>query len=95
MDEKEIVLAGGNVNPEVVRIGDTVRRTINPNSATVHRFLSHLHTAGFNSCPEFKGIDDKGREILQFIHGDTGIPEEIWQDTKATKSCCHAAQTIP
>ena len=86
MGEKEIVLAGGNVNPEVVRIGDTVRRTINPNSATVHRFLSHLHTTGFNSCPEFKGIDDKGREILQFIQGDTGIPDEIWQDTKPLKA---------
>ena len=82
MDEQEIVLAGGNINPEVVRIGNTVRRTISSNSPTVHRFLSHLHKAGFSTCPEFKGIDDKGREILQFIHGDTGIHDEMWQDTK-------------
>lgn len=42
MAEKEIPLAGGNVNLGVVRVRNTVRRAMTVSSPTVHKFLEHL-----------------------------------------------------
>ena len=78
MTEREINLMGGNVNAEVVRIGNTVRRAMSSYSPTIHRFLEHLRKAGFDRCPKVLGVDDKGREILQFIEGDTELVDDIW-----------------
>jgi hypothetical protein len=82
MIEKEIPLSGGNVNLEVVRVGNTVRRSISAISPTVHKLLQHLEQKGFDGCPKFLGIDDKHREILSYLEGETGIPAYIWQDDK-------------
>ncbi len=82
MNEKEIPLSGGNVNLEVVRVGNTVRRSISAISPTVHKLLQHLEAKGFEGCPKFLGIDDKQREILSYLEGETGIPDYIWQDDK-------------
>ena len=79
----EEVLAGGNVNTEVVRIKNTVRRSTSLISPAAHRLLLHLESQGFEGCPKFLGIDDKNREILSFLEGETGIPEYIWQDDQA------------
>lgn len=79
---EEIPLTGGNVNSEVVRIGNTVRRSMTAVSPTAHRLLLHLEKKGFSGCPQFLGIDDEHREILSFLHGETGIPEYIWHDDK-------------
>lgn len=82
MGEDEIILAGGNSNDEVVRVGDTVRRAIGPSSATVHSFLNFLSEKGFNKSPRFLGIDDKGCESLSYMHGDCSISPLHWQDDK-------------
>jgi Phosphotransferase enzyme family len=79
MIEKETVLSGGNVNTGVVRIGNTVRRNLTAASATIHQLLLHLEIKGFQGSPRFLGIDDKNREILSFLEGETGIPNTIWQ----------------
>lgn len=79
MVDIEIPLAGGNVSRSVVRIGDTVRRNLTATSTAVHKLLRHLEAKGFQASPRFLGIDDKGREMLSFIAGETGIPEFIWQ----------------
>ena len=79
MDETESLLAGGNVNVGVVRIGDTVRRGQTAASATVHQLLLHLEAKGFGGSPRFLGVDEVGREILSFVTGSTGIPPFIWQ----------------
>lgn len=79
MSEAEIVLAGGNVNANVVRIGNTVRRSLTAASSTVHQLLLHLAAQGFPGSPRFLGIDEKNREIITFIAGETGIPPYIWQ----------------
>ena len=42
MDEEEIPLTGGNVNLDVVRAGNTVRRSTTVISPTVHQLLLHL-----------------------------------------------------
>ncbi|MBL7259702.1 phosphotransferase [Paractinoplanes lichenicola] len=66
-DEQPI--AGGTVTP-IVRIGDTVRRATGSRNARVHELLLHLEAAGFEGAPRFRGLDDRGREVLTFIEGE-------------------------
>jgi Phosphotransferase enzyme family len=61
-------LVGGNLN-DATRVGDTVRRRAGPWSPAVHALLGFLENAGFEA-PRARGIDDKGREILEYIDGD-------------------------
>lgn len=79
---QEIPLTGGNVNPTVVRVGDTVRRSTSAISPTVHQLLLHLESKGFTGCPRFLGLDNRQREILSFLEGETGIPSYIWKHEK-------------
>ena len=65
---QELPLTGGNT-PGVVRVGDTVRRPLQPGSERIHRLLSYFERCGFDGAPRFLGIDERGREILSFIDG--------------------------
>lgn len=73
MEEEPFV--GGNLN-DATRVGDTVRRRAGPWTPAVHALLRYLETLGFEA-PRPLGLDGKGREILQYIDGDThpGWPE--------------------
>jgi Phosphotransferase enzyme family len=72
---EEVELAGGVANAgAVVRVGPHVLRPSNPNSASIHRFLSALRAAGFDGASEPVGIDADGRERLVFIDGDVPLP---------------------
>jgi hypothetical protein len=64
-------LPGGFVN-EVVRVGDTVRRTAA--SAFVHRVLEHLD--GWPGAPRLLGVDARGREVLEFLDGHVAWERE-------------------
>jgi hypothetical protein len=66
--EPEVPLTGGH-RPGVVRVGDTVRRPLQPGSERIHRLLTHFERRGFDGVPRFLGIDDRQREILSFIEG--------------------------
>ncbi len=82
MDEKELPLSGGNVST-VVRVGNTVRRTMGPWSSSVHALLRHLELQGFSGAPRFLGIDERGREMLTFIDGEIGnypLKAYMWSD---------------
>jgi Phosphotransferase enzyme family len=82
MDEEELPLSGGNVST-VVRVGDTVRRTMGPWSPTVHELLRHLESRGFSGAPRFLDIDERGREVLTFIDGEIGnypLKAYMWSD---------------
>lgn len=81
--DDETLLAGGNINAGVVRVGDTVRRSMSPNSRNVHRLLQQLERWGFAHAPRFLGIDDSGREILSYMAGTATIPETLWENTAA------------
>lgn len=72
MPDDEEVLAGGNLSV-VVRVGDTVRRPMGPWSPAVHALLVHLD--GFDGAPRLLGVDERDREILEFIPGATAWPE--------------------
>ena len=68
-------LAGGVDHAgAVVRVGDTVRRPGGPAAVQVRRFLTYLADIGFAGAPRFHGLDEQGREILDYLDGDVGIP---------------------
>ncbi|HEV2072069.1 MAG TPA: phosphotransferase [Thermomicrobiales bacterium] len=69
-------LAGGFIN-EVVRVGDTVRRSGSLNTEFVAPLLQHLDECGWSGAPRFLGIDEHGREILSFIEGVVPVDEDI------------------
>ncbi len=73
--EIELPLAGGmGSGGAVVRVGNTVRRPIRPQSDAVALFLRHLEAVGFEGAPRHLGADDRGREVLTWIEGDVGVP---------------------
>jgi hypothetical protein len=67
-------LDGGYIN-EVVRVGDTVHRSMGPRSSFVHELLLDLDRRGFDGSPRYLGKDDDGREVLSFIPGDVPTGE--------------------
>jgi hypothetical protein len=72
--DAEIPLAGGNVSAGVVRVGDTVRRPAGYWTPAVHALLNHLHSVGFRGAPRPLGLDERGREVLEFLPGDVPYP---------------------
>ncbi|WP_204745358.1 phosphotransferase [Glycomyces paridis] len=64
-------LTGGNVTESVVRVGDTVRRSRGAGSAFASRVLVHLESVGFAHAPRFLGVDEQGRDVLDFVPGRT------------------------
>ncbi|MEO3796844.1 phosphotransferase [Nonomuraea sp. B10E15] len=64
-------LPGGNNALQVVRAGETVRRTRDAGSAFAARVLTYLESVGYLHAPRYLGIDDHGRDILSFIPGTT------------------------
>jgi ribosomal protein S18 acetylase RimI-like enzyme len=77
--EDEIPLLGGDVTEGLVRVGNTVRRPVGPNSPAIAAYLRHLESAGIAESPRYLGIDDKGRDILTFVEGETaGRPLHPW-----------------
>ena len=78
----EIPLHGGNTNDAVVRIDNTVRRVQTSYSESVHELLLHLEKSDYPSSPRFMGVDEKDREILGFIEGDTGSFDFLWQENE-------------
>ncbi|MEU9266527.1 aminoglycoside phosphotransferase family protein [Streptomyces sp. NPDC048251] len=70
MSGEEVMQDGAH--RRVVRIGDTVRRPVQPWTPTIHALLSHLEKVGFAGAPRPLGIDDKGREVLTYIEGESG-----------------------
>jgi aminoglycoside phosphotransferase (APT) family kinase protein len=66
----EIELAGGGINT-VVRIGDTVRRPVSPWTPATQELIEVLYAAGL-PVPRWHGIDDEGREILDYLPGEMG-----------------------
>ena len=62
-------LAGGNTAEWVVRLGSTVRKPVTPSTPSVHSFLKHLHAAGFEGAPQVFGLDERGRQVLEYVPG--------------------------
>jgi hypothetical protein len=70
----EEILPGGTTNTGLVtRLGDTVRRPRRPTSGSTKALLDHLERVGFDGAPRYLGVDEKGREILTYIPGESMI----------------------
>jgi len=67
--DHEEVLTGGNVADEVVRVGQTVRKPSTMATPAVAALLQHLTLSGFDGSPEHLGLDDTGRQIVEYIPG--------------------------
>jgi hypothetical protein len=68
-------LYGGIANAGlVVRVGPHVQRPSTPHSASIHAFLRAVRRAGFEGASSPAGIDEDGRERLEFIDGDVPVP---------------------
>jgi Ser/Thr protein kinase RdoA (MazF antagonist) len=78
-------LVVGRTATEVVRIENTVRRSVGPNSNFSHALLKLLEEKGFGHAPRFLGIDEKGREILTFMEGEVHHGEMNWTDDQLIK----------
>ena len=81
----ESQLVGGRSAAEVVRIENTVRRSLGANSEFNHSLLKLLEEKGFSHAPRFLGIDEKGREILTFMEGEVSHGEVNWTDDQLIK----------
>ncbi len=55
------------------RMGRTVRRPTGPWTPAVHELLTYLHDNGLRGIPELQGLDEDGREILEYVEG-RGVP---------------------
>ncbi len=73
----EKVLSGGNTHEEVVRVDDTVRRPTGPWTPGVHALLVHLQQKGFDGAPRVYGVDERGREVLDYIEGEVVHPDHL------------------
>jgi hypothetical protein len=74
-DHDEEVLAGGVANAgAVVRIGEQVARPSNPHTTSIHAFLGALRDAGFDGVQRPFGVDELGRERLEYIAGEVALP---------------------
>lgn len=69
-EEGESAFADGNVTG-AVRVGQTVRRRTGPWTPAIHALLRHLERAGFGGAPRVLGVDERGREVLTYIEGET------------------------
>jgi hypothetical protein len=70
-------LTGGNVNAGVVRVGDTVRRPAGPWTPAVQALLGHLADVGFRGAPRPYGLDERGREVLEYLPGTMAWPDHF------------------
>ena len=52
-------------------MGDTVRRRPGPNPQLVRDVLLRLERSGFDAAPRWLGVDEKGRDVLTWIDGET------------------------
>src|SRR5690606_35254988 len=53
------------------------RRSAGPWTPAVHALLEHLDRVGFAEAPKALGIDERGREILTYLPGET-MPWTDW-----------------
>lgn len=83
---REQPLPGGFVT-DVVRVGDTVRRAPSENAGYVRRLLRHFERRGWAGAPRFRGIDDRGRDVLGYIDGQVPYDDNSRLPAARTERC--------
>ena len=64
----------------VAPFGSARRCVVRPDRGrpAVHALLQHLHGAGLDAIPHVLGVDADGREILEYVPGDTADAHDPW-----------------
>ena len=70
-------LPGGNAGGAVL-VDGTVRRTTGSWTPAVHALLRYLQDCGFEGAPRVLGVDERGREVLTFLAGETVGVDRPW-----------------
>ncbi len=60
------------IHREIIQNDDSVHRPVHYWTSAVHGLLEYLDSVGFESVPRVLGFDEQGREILNFIKGESG-----------------------
>jgi aminoglycoside phosphotransferase (APT) family kinase protein len=72
----------------VVRVAETVRRPTGRHSRFVHSLLELLAESSFDRSPRFHGLDERGREILDYFEG--WVPPDLewrrWDDEQLVEA---------
>ncbi|MFC5337898.1 phosphotransferase [Leucobacter denitrificans] len=79
MNESEY-LPGGSGGVWRIRDADGVTRVHRPTgpwTPAVHELLEHLRTKRLEGIPHVLGFDDEGREVLNYLPGETLDPEQV------------------
>ena len=90
---EEQALPGGYVT-EVVRVGDTVRRTPPRDPAFVHELLGLFERRGWPGAPRFLGHDDQGREVLTYLAGHVAWAAEQPAAVTSPASLARVAELV-
>lgn len=67
----------------VTRKGQTVRRPAGSWTPLVQRLMAESRRRGLDFVPAPLGVDDRGREVIEFVEGDVGVypmPAWVWSD---------------
>ncbi len=59
-------------------VDGTVRRPVRAWTSAVHDLLRHLEHGGFAGAPRALGFDDRGREVLTHLRGETVGRRQPW-----------------
>jgi aminoglycoside phosphotransferase (APT) family kinase protein len=86
-------LPGGFV-AGVVRVGDTVRRSVSPSSGFVRDLLRYLEHCHWSGAPRHLGVDDQGREVLTFLAGHVAWEEMQPAEVRSDGSLAGAARLV-
>jgi Ser/Thr protein kinase RdoA (MazF antagonist) len=73
-------LTGGNVAGEVIKIGDVVHKPATAATRAVGSLLRHLEAVGCTAAPRWLGLDDAGRQVIEYVPGPVGDPAMIMSD---------------
>lgn len=82
--EEEVPLKGGAI-AEVVRVGDTVRRSTGPSTPEVHALLRHLEAVECDPAPRVLGTDERGRAHRGSAH-DVSVSPRARSSTTGSRS---------
>ncbi|MBY8872783.1 phosphotransferase [Micromonospora sp. PLK6-60] len=86
-------LPGGFVN-EVLRVGDTVRRTRPANADFVAALLRHLARAAPGLAPRHLGYDEHGRQVLGHVDGHVPWREPVSAEFRSDAALTRLAELI-
>ncbi len=91
---EEILSGGWGQDTSPVKIGDTVHRQITENSEYIHKLLQFLEAKNYTWAPKYLGMDEQGREIIEYVEGYVPHGQEVPLATWSTETMSEIFQQI-